>query len=202
MKKSIVLILAVITLVFACENPVDPAPPTPTAPPITGTWSHSTWNETFSANNGTYEKVDAGLFGVSYAEMGTIVVNSDNVVVTKTHEKPDGTGDWVATDFATNFEARRAGYSEYLEGLGMTAVTTDEYWNIQYTWSQDGTNSPYPGYTAGMTLEQYKVAAESIYTAALTRTMTYTIDPVSNSDNHLLTLKDGSDTHIYDTYTK
>lgn len=199
MKKSIVIILALIALVASCENPVDPKP----AKSINGSWT-SSYGESFIVDNGSYEKTVYSFFSstIVYAEKGSVVVDTDNIVVTKTHEKPDGSGDWVSVDFATDFEAKRASWSEYLIGLGMSAVNTEEYWNIQYTWAVDGTSmyTPYAGYTAGMTLDEYKIAAETTYTASLTRTITYTIDDVwSDQYTYGLSLDDDGD---YSNYYK
>jgi hypothetical protein len=196
MKRVIVFagILWFWLVAISCNSP---NPGTGPESSYIGSWVN-TFGDTFVLSADTYEKYIVGFMStdIVYAEKGSLAVETGEFTFTKEQEKPDGTGDWVGSDFDSKFERDRAEYNAYLAAMSLGPLDAAGYWDAHYTWAYDelhgGTSgSPYPGYVDGMTLDEYKAAARAVYDPTLTRNATWSLS------GQYLTITDEGATRTY-----
>ena len=177
--KSLALYVLIVVSLFSCSQPSSYTPGDTNEESYVGAWEKF-FGDTWTFTETSYESTVMWMGDFAYAEKGTLTAGSTTLTITQEFTKETELGEWLASNFDAKFERDLIAYNAFLAENSLEPITSTEYWEAHLTWAQDelagGTSgSPYDGYTAGMTLEQYQTAAIALYTASLTKTIGWEI---------------------------
>lgn len=199
MNLKLLCYLTIISFLFSCGNPAASGDDNSTNGSETGEQVNKDFVGKWVNMIGSVYDLSETTYEITHtsgrAEKGTLTYTNDTLTLIKVSIRESVDGDWLPSDFDSQFNRDLVSYNETLVNSGLTEITADEFWELNHQWSIARAADPYSmmtpyygGYIDGMSLDEYKVAARSDYTAKLTRTLQWEISVDSlliTEDNYL-----------------